>query len=342
LNPSDLPSCRALRPAQTPLQVFATIAQLQKPPSKWVVAAMNDRILWSSSFSASCLHAATCRAEGLPAADLEIAACIDPQSDALASEVASAGWPVDAALAQIASFAIDYGDNRELVERVAARLNLAPSDPAHLVRIAGAVADLEAALARARPDIGDELHVRQRPLREPWEARGPGMLRHIGRLTDSVVSPEAAGVVLVAPYVGGHGRAYPAQNRVLFEAMLYNPVAELPETVRLTWLLAQLNFDLPRLADALPPGRAAHVASLAMAPATLAAAEVVELATCKEAALGWALLAWRLVPPDDRATAGRLWTWWQTWLEGNAAWPAAVAALDCLLAPDADQRPARD
>ena len=72
---------------------------------------MND-VLWSSSPSASCLHAALCRAEGLPAADPEFAACIDPQADALIAEITLAGWPILAALAQLAPLARESRSQR--------------------------------------------------------------------------------------------------------------------------------------------------------------------------------------------------------------------------------------
>ena len=65
----------------------------------------------------------------------------------------------------------------------------------------------------------------------------------IGRLTERELVVERADVILVHPVLGGGGWAYPPYNAVCFEAVLANPIAELPEVVRLGWLLAQLNLD---------------------------------------------------------------------------------------------------
>jgi hypothetical protein len=233
---------------------------------------------------------------------------------------------------QLASLSAEYENNRELVTRSLAKLRI-PAIEGQVSRVAGAIADVEAALRRARPEIVEELAVRGGPLRQQWEARGPGMLHQLQRLTDEAVVPEFAEVVLVAPYAGGHGVAYPAQNRVALEAVLVNPLPELPETVRTAWLISQLNSDLPRFADSLAPGRGARAFQLAMlAPALDAGVSVELVASCDEAAVNAALDAWRLRDGLPADAAARLWQWWSTWLDGASNWPVAVAALDQLLA----------
>ena len=286
---------------------------------------------WKVSLSASCIHAALCRRQGIAAADPQLAAALDQPADALIYEIQQAGWPVDAVLEQLASFAAEIDNNRELVSRVLARLRIAAAGEP-VVRVSGAVADLEAALRREQPDLAEELPLRERPLREQWEARGPGLLMAVGRLTEAAAVPEAAEVALVAPYAGGHGVAHAGQNRVTFEAVLVNPLPELPEVVRLAWLIAQLNSDLPQIADVVRAPRAPAVMSVAMIPPVLAAAELVELGRCDAAAIAEAIVAWRLPPALPPDAADRLWSWWTAWLEGAAKWPVAVAALDELLA----------
>jgi len=287
---------------------------------------------WKTSVSASCLHAAACHRAGIPAADPHYAAALDEPSAALVGEIAHAGWPVDSVIAELAAFAPEYENNRELVTRALTRLRIPPNNGGTLVRVAGAIADLEAALVRSQPQLVDELAVRGEPLRQQWEARGPGLLREVVNLTDEGVVPDAAEVVLVLPYAGGHGMAYPRANRVTFEAMLFSLHADLPEVVRLAWLLAQLNSDLPRYSDALPPGHAAGAVGLAVATPVLAGAELVELARCDEATLAKALEAWRIPSLQPADAAARLWVWWSTWLEHPKNWPVAVAALDQMLA----------
>ncbi len=276
------------------------------------------------------MHAAACHCAGIAAADSALGEALDGPVAALLGEIAVGGLPVDEMIAQFASLSADFENNRELVTRALARLWIDTSEET-VGRVAGGIADVEAALMRMAPEIVEELAVRGLPLRQQWEARGPGMLVTIARLTDAAVVPEAAEIVVVAPYAGGHGLAHPAQNRVTFEAVLVNPHAELPETVRMAWLVAQLNADLPRFADVLPGARGAAAFRVAMLAPALAAGEAVELTRCDEAMLDAAIDAWRLRDALPADAASRVWAWWSAWVEGKSNWPVAVAALAGLL-----------
>lgn len=291
---------------------------------------MPVELRWKSSLSATCLHAAVCQRAGLAAADPALAAALAPSATALADEIADAGWPVDGVLTQLASLAAEYDNNKELTTRALARLRI--TGGGYVNRVAGRIADLEAALRRYQPEIAEELAVRGRPLREQWEARGPGMLAEVGRLTEASVVPDSAEIVLVSPYAGGHGIAFPSVNRIVMEAVLVNPHPELPETLRLAWLLCQLSSDLPRYADAVGAARVQGAASLALVPAVLAAAEAVELSRCDEASIAAALEAWRPAEPWPRDAARELRSWWNAWLDGPTSWPVAVAALERMRA----------
>jgi hypothetical protein len=293
---------------------------------------MLEELRWKVSASATCLHAAVCRAAGIPMANEGLEAALDAAAETLSVELVSAGWPLPEALHALAGLASEIGNNRQLVGRAAVRLNPTCGDDATLDRLAGAVSDLEAAMRLAQPQLEDELAMRVGPIREQWEARGPGMLREVARLTDEAVVPEAAEIVLVAPYAGGHGLAHAAHNRVTFEAMLVNPMAELPEAVRLAWLISQLNSDLPRFSDVLLAGRAQVAMSFAMIPPVLAAAEAVELAHCDEATISLALSDWQHLGERRELFAAKLWACWNAWLDLPKSWPVAVAALDRMLA----------
>lgn len=295
---------------------------------------MTPELRWKASLSATCLHVAACRAAGLTATDAPLAAELDVPSKALAGEIFAAGWPLESVLQQLLALAADFENNRELVTRCATRLQLyAGPDRESVGRVAGAIADLEASLLRQKPELVDELAVRGGPLREQWEAWGPGLLRETARLTDAAIAPECAEVVLVAPYVGGQGWAHAAQNRVTLEALLVNPLPALPEVVRLAWLVSQLNSDLPRFADSLPRGGAARAFGLATLPAVLAAAASLELVSGDdEAVVERAIVAWGLGGNAPAEVGQRLWQWWNAWLDRPAAsWGVAVAALDHIL-----------
>jgi hypothetical protein len=143
--------------------------------------------------------------------------------------------------------------------------------------------------------------------------------------------PAAAEVVLVTPIVGGYGAAHPWTNRVTLEAMLFHPQPAVPETLRLAWLLCQLNSDLPAIADVLGPKFSRGIVALAMVAPVLSAAEAVEAGSCSEGTIAGALGAWRPELGSARA-ADILWSWWDSWLQQRSRWPVAVAALQQLLA----------
>lgn len=293
---------------------------------------MLEELRWKTSPAATALYLAYCRACGMTAADGDLDGAIAAQADALVAEIDATACPRIELLAELTSLTAEIDGNRELIARAVSRVHPASLPPEALTRLAAAIDDVEAALANARPELAEELAMRVRPMREQWEARGPGLLRQIGRLTEDAVVPSAAEIVIVAPYAGGHGLAHPRQNRITLEGVLVHPHPQLPEPLRLAWLLAQLNSDLPRYADALPPGRSAFAFAVAMAPATLAAAQEVELATCDELTLGSAFEAWGLsgVLPADAPQ--RVINWWNAWLDQAATRPVAVAALERLLA----------
>jgi hypothetical protein len=287
---------------------------------------MTCSLRWTTSLSATCLHAAACQWEAIPAADPLVAEALAQPAAQLVHELETAGLPPQEVLGSLVNLAADYENNRELVTRVLTkRYGLNAAQAAATTPLAGAISDLEAALLRTHPQLAQELAVRVRPLREQWEARGPGLLRAMTRLAPEDVITESAQVVLVAPYAGGHGRAHLRTNRITLEAVLYHPLPDLPEPLRLAWLLAQLTGDLPRFADAIPRGDLETVVAAAMIPPTLAAAEQVELARCDEPTLALALTAWRTsLAPEVAPT---LLAWWTTYCDGAISWHVALAAL---------------
>lgn len=276
------------------------------------------------------MHAAMCVHAKVPAADPRLADVLDGPAAALVNEIWNVQWPVDDVLPVLASLSAEFENNRELVKRTIARLRISTTEQA-VNQVAGAIADVEAALRRHQPEIVDELELRSGPLRQQWHARGPGLLIEAARMTDPATVPEAAEAVLVSPYAGGHGTAHAAQNRVLFEAVLVNPLPAIPETVRLAWLVCQLNSDLPAFTDVMPPVQSVRALRWAMLAPALAAGEAVESCVCNEESIDAAIELWRLREelPDDAATL--IWQWWRTWMDGSAIWPVAVAALDGLL-----------
>jgi hypothetical protein len=223
-------------------------------------------------------------------------------------------------------------------------------------RLAGPLRELARAYLGQFTNLTHELELRSGPLREQWEARGPGLLAALARLVEpQLLAPEAA-VVLVEPFLGGHGLAHLSYNSVTFEGVLVNPHEDLPEVVRLAWLLSTLHLESGHFGDRLPRRTLERIGPLAMVPPVLLAAQQCELVANATTLLSHALTAWRLAedaapgpsaPPDPAAPANEaapvpnlpgaqplaseLATWWETYLSAPAPWAVAMEALAELL-----------
>jgi len=120
-------------------------------------------------------------------------------------------------------------------------------------------------------------------------------------------------------------------NAVSFEAVLTNSVPQLPEVVRLAWLLSQLQCDLPVFSDHVNAQRLPHVAAFALLPAVLQAASEVELGPFSPEQIARAVDAWQLPKVANQDTTSVVHAWWQTYLADRPGWPVALMALDQML-----------
>jgi hypothetical protein len=286
---------------------------------------------WKSPPLPSYLHAAQALVNGLPLADTQLAAALGPAAMLLGREIEAAGLPAPRFWRHLLPMSANIDGKRQAVEAAVTKtIGRGARFESQVAGIAAAVAGIETAGREALPNLDQELELRQRPIREQWEARGPGLLHQLVTLTDERLLPESSTILLVHPALGGDGRAYLPYNQVQFEAVLANPHAGLPEVVRLAWLIAQLQLDLPAFSEQIHADRLPHIARFAMLPPVLAAAEAVELAALTPETLNLALTAWRLTSPPDVDAARLLTDWWQTCRETQPPWPVALAALDQL------------
>ena len=207
---------------------------------------------WKVPLTTSCLHAAEGWCRGLAVVDPLLAEVIAIPAAELKAVIESLGVPPGRIWRQLFALSGNSDIARHLAETTLVKtVGRGQHFEAQLIVLAAALSLLQTVVRKAIPNLTDELALRERPIREQWEARGPGLLCNIANLTEAGVVPEQADVLLVRPAFGGAGGAHLQANSVRIEAVLANPHADLPEVVRLAWLLAQLDLDLPRHSEEL-------------------------------------------------------------------------------------------
>jgi len=288
---------------------------------------MTTTLNWRVSSSASALHAAAAIVRGVALADAGLASELAEPAVLLQEEIQLAQLPEERFWRNLLGVSAGTESNRELV-KLALVKTVGRGATAETIeqRIAAAIAAVEAAFQRYLPKLEEELPLRIGPLREQWEARGPGFMRQMGLLTDEALLVEQAEVVVIHPALGGGGDAWLPGNQVRIEGVLANPHPHLPEVVRLGWLVSQVNFDLPAISENVNAERLPRLARLAMLPAALAAGNAVELCQDSPDLLAAALNDWRLA-----ADATVLIQWWETYRDSRPPFAVALAALDQML-----------
>jgi len=275
------------------------------------------------------LHAAEAAARNQPIVDGRLSEAIAGPAMQLAAEIRAANLPSVRFWGHLIPLSANIAGRRQFVETAVTKtVGRGARLEATVGSLDGRVAGVESAAKVALPHLSEELALRERPIREQWEARGDGMLQEIGRLTDPALIVPRCEVLLVHPALGGGGEAHLSYNSVRFEAVLANPVAELPEVVRLAWLVAQLHLDLPVHSEAIHADRLPHIARWAMLIPALIAAESVELVRFAPDEVGRAIAAWRLSAPEGVDGAALIRDWWQTYVDARPPWRVALEALD--------------
>lgn len=161
------------------------------------------------------------------------------------------------------------------------------------------------------PRMLEELALRCGPLQGAWEARGPGLLYMLRHATEPDFLVPAATVILVQPVFGGDGIVHRFGSSVHMETLLTDAERQLPETLRLAWLLAQLNLGQAQYQQQVGGRVLADVARIALIPALLEAAEEVQLTELSPVTVRLALLHWQRLPEVELPVmTDRIIDWW--------------------------------
>lgn len=273
---------------------------------------MNVPLRWLVNSRVSCLHAADAVRRGWTLTESELAAALQEPLRQIEGELIAAEMNVERFWDDVVSRSVSDAGTSSLVEAsMKTASDAKPLDGAQVKRITEHLASLEDVTTRYWPRLADELPLRERPMREQWESRGPGMLARLNHLTGGGLTIAAADVALVHPCLGGGGEAHPPFRLVRLEAVLANPWMMLPEPVRLGWLLGQLGMQPPDSSNPSSESRRA-ITALALIPLALEAGDHVEWCASRPATLDLALSAWRPRLPvgaDPPQVAGVLSAW---------------------------------
>jgi hypothetical protein len=289
------------------------------------------RLRWRADPLASALHAAEAVLRGRALADPALAGALAGPAAALKAALEEDGLRAEKFLPHLNGLAAGGGGSAEVAEVALAKAAGRGAAARRAFWYRGLLADLRAAFARAVPDLSAALAEAVGALRGRWAREGVAVLGGLAAGSEPELLSEEAAVVAVYPALGGGGAACPAYNVARVEAVRGDPVPDLPEVLRLAWLLALLNLDRPRYAEAVAPGRLPAVAGLAAVPLTLRAAEGPGLVRCDPPTVCRAAWAW-LAPEDlGEGWDEALGRWWDVYAAMRPPWPTALAALDRML-----------
>lgn len=298
-------------------------------------SAATIEVHWRASALVSCLHAAEALARDPHRCDPGLAGVLADsvaRLQATVDELAVPGWKF---WEYVVPLSANLTSMRQLAE-VTLRKVVSGDIDSRISPLANALTEVDATFRRAGLDQMEAIAARFDLLQGRWANEGQALLRSIGQLTDPELIPQRAEVLMVIPVqppgaqIGG-GAAHLSYNTVRLESIEPQHDSGLPEPVRLAWLIAQLNQDIPRYGETVPRQRLACVASAAMLPAALEAAFQMNLLPAPAESLPLALAQWlpALVGP---AEAGEnLQRWWDGVRQKQPPWSVALAALERLL-----------
>jgi hypothetical protein len=288
---------------------------------------------WISSYSTSALHAAECLCRfSSQVQDENLRDKLGPAAQALGTCLED----LDAQRTQglwdeLAVLGSKINSNSALANQLITEHGQGFVEQSLIQRLTGSITDVEAAFKLLFPKYVEQFDYRIRPLQEQWIGYGSGFLAHIRRLTRSDELIREACVIGVQPILGGAGRAHVEHQAIHIEAVLTNPLPELPEVVRLGWLLTQLHSLGFRSQLTYPQESLRNLLPIAMLIPSLAAAEVLELTQCNEAIAELAIENWNIAIPANQDVLTELipllMDWWETCLKTKPDWSVAIKAL---------------
>jgi len=272
---------------------------------------MNYKLHWRTSCVASCIHAADVVARGLASTDSSLSSAIGESVHQLTTEVQESEIRAEQFWKQLLALSSQTEDVNQLVENTLRDTLKRDSSKDAVSHISLLVTDIVSAVSKHVGDINELLKLRAVPIRQQWEARGPGMMSKITQLSNESLTIDNATVVLVLPVSGGGGDVHSDQDCVRFEAVLTDTMGQLPEVIRLAWLLSRLAIRRSRRCSSSPLSRLALVEQLAALPLVLSAADHVELLCFDRSAMDLAVSSWIHGVEPTESLSEVVYKWWR-------------------------------
>jgi hypothetical protein len=301
------------------------------------------RIRWEIGDRLSPLHAARCWASGSLGIDPLLAEKISEPLSQLTKRLAADGLDLASFWSRlVVAAASGAGDADACREALSAAGVGELGMDATASAVSTFLAETRLAYQERFPKSVQQLTLRARPLREQWDAYGAGLLRRIATQTHESFIPKNVVCVLLSPYRGGDGDCDTETSTLWIEAVLTNPVARVPEVLRLAWLVSRIGIgnrvlsapgiDIGHGGSTGDAARSAMVVSLAAVPVVLEAAAFLELGPPMSESpeqIATAVQAWcGQMGPDVVETIGR---WWSQSEELKPPFPVSLKALDRML-----------
>ena len=195
------------------------------------------------------------------------------------------------------------------------------------------------------PRLLDQLELRSRPLRERWDTVGRGVLNQVakqiwGQSPPKNWWPASVDGLFVQPLRGGDGGFEPGSDEgknaaIWIEAMLTDVLPNVPEVVRVAWLVTRVAIEQHIAQKSLTSkpgdstfGRPASLTSawaFASVPLVLRSAAELDLVSHSALPISAAIRLWRL---SDAAIAGDVLTqWWEKLDRDPQPLPVALKSL---------------
>ena len=285
---------------------------------------------WRTNEGVSLFHAVDQVRRGYSLSTANLAAALAEPTAKLVASVKEERLVPELFWRHLVPLAAEFDNPRQLAEVLLVKLQGRTEARVRIPRFTRNLTSLRSAYDQAAPSL-DDAAPQIEALKQNWAQHGAGLVAGLKTWTEDAILVDEAVIYVVPPVTPGGGWMHLPYNSVRIEPVA-DKEGDVPEVLRLAWLLGPLNLDMPAYSEAIMALRLDRVAALAMIPVTLAAAENLHLESCTPERIGHAFKRWLPSAEADPAVADTLADWWETYKSRRPPWSAALVSLDRLLA----------